>query len=96
MRDENCIFCKQIRLFEDSVPYLMERLLHIRDLTNETLESHSILNDEKLIIESILDNWNDDDHIKHSARYQRKNAPLLPRNLNDLKVIFEDDDAWSR
>ena len=90
---QNCIFCKQIRLFEDSVPYLMERLLHIRDLTNETLESHSILNDEKLIIESILDNWNDDDHIKYSARYQRKNAPLLPRNLNDLKVIFEDDDA---
>jgi len=49
--------------------------------------------EEKLIIESILDNWNDDDHIKQSARYQRKNAPLLPRNLNDLKVIFEDDYA---
>lgn len=88
----NCIFCKQIRLFEDSVPYLIERLIHIEDSMVEVVESDSILNDEKVIIESILDNWNDEDHIKHSARYQRKNAPLLPRNLNDLKIIFEDDD----
>lgn len=90
---QNCIFCKQIRLFEESVPYLIERLQHIEDSMCEIFESYSILNNEKVIIESILDNWNDDDHIKHSARYQRKNAPLLPSNLNDLKVIFEDDDA---
>lgn len=88
---QNCIFCKQVRLFEESVPYLMERLQHINDLMTDIYESDSTLNEEKLIIESILDNWNDDDHIRESARYQRKNTPLLPRNLNDLKVIFEDN-----
>ncbi|WP_111860222.1 hypothetical protein [Acinetobacter sp. CFCC 10889] len=88
---QNCIFCKQVRLFEESVPYLMERLQHINDLMTDIYESDSTLNEEKLIIESILDNWNDDDHIRESVRYQRKNAPLLPRNLNDLKVIFEDN-----
>lgn len=89
----NCIFCKQIRLFEDSVPYLMERLIHIEESVIETdiIDEEPVLNDERIIIESILDNWDDDDHIKSSARYQRINAPLLPRNLNDLKIIFEDD-----
>lgn len=90
---KNCIFCKQIRLFEESVPYLMERLQHIDESIFDTYRSDSTVNEEKLIIESILDNWNDDDHIKQSAKYQRKNAPLLPRNLNDLKLIFEDDYA---
>ncbi|WP_436906136.1 MULTISPECIES: hypothetical protein [Acinetobacter] len=90
---QNCIFCKQIRLFEESVPYLMERLQHLEDSMSDIYQPDSTLIEEKLIIESILDNWNDDDHIKQSARYQRKNAPLLPRNLNDLKVIFEDDYA---
>lgn len=90
---KNCIFCKQIRLFEESVPYLMERLQHIDESIFDKYISDSTVNEEKLIIESILDNWNDDDHIKQSAKYQRKNAPLLPRNLNDLKLIFEDDYA---
>lgn len=89
----NCLFCKQIRLFEDSVPYLMERLIHIDGLMTDVVDPTSILYDEKVIIESILDNWNDEDHVKLSARYQRKYTPLLPRNLNDLKIIFEDDDA---
>lgn len=89
----NCIFCKQIRLFEDSVPYLMERLMHIEDSLNylSKPDAETLLNDEKMIIESIIDNWGDEDHIKSSARFQRRHAPLLPRNLIDLKVIFEDD-----
>lgn len=89
----NCIFCKQIRLFDDSVPYLMERLMHIDDYLNnlDAPDAEELLNDEKKIIESIIDNWGDEEHIKYSARYQRRNAPLLPRNLIDLKVIFEDD-----
>jgi len=89
----NCIYCKQIRLFEDSVPYLMERLMHIDDSLIYVSEpdAEALLSDEKVIIESIIDNWSDEDHIKNSARFQRRHAPLLPRNLIDLKIIFEDD-----
>ena len=90
-----CLFCSQIRLFEDSLPFLMERLEHLlesqRQSEEETQSSGSAFaRDEQVIIQYILDNWEDEIALKEAAVYQRQNRPLLPRDLASLKVIFED------
>lgn len=91
-----CIFCSQCFIFEDSLPYLMERRIHVVELIDDlppTASDYSSENEIELAkIDSILDNWEDDQAIKEAARYQRRNSPLLPRDLNFLQVIFEEED----
>jgi hypothetical protein len=89
-----CLLCSQIRVFEDSLPFLMERLAHIQesDRDNEGGDSFagSASQDERRIIEFILDNWEDEDALKDAAVYQRQNRPLLPRDFASLSVLFEE------
>ncbi|MFJ2548823.1 hypothetical protein ACIOVF_20450 [Pseudomonas sp. NPDC087612] len=91
-----CIFCSQAFMFEDSLPYLMERRIHAVEILDDQPPSVSdYSNDieiEILKIDSILDNWEDDRAIKEASRYQRRNTPLLPRDLNFLQVILEEED----
>ncbi|MBX5805106.1 hypothetical protein [Pseudomonas sp. LP23] len=91
-----CVFCSQCFMFEDSLPYLMERRIHVTELIDDLPATSSDYSSEYEIelakIDSILDNWEDDQAIKEAARYQRRNSPLLPRDLNFLQVIFEEED----
>lgn len=91
-----CVFCTQAFMFEDSLPYLMERRIHVVELIEDQTESSSeYSNDleiELLKLDSILDNWEDESAIKEASRYQRRNTPLLPRDLNFLQVILEEED----
>lgn len=91
-----CIFCTQAYMFEDSLPYLMERRIHVVELVDDQPPSSSDYSNDLEIelskIDSILDNWEDNRAIKEAARYQRRNTPLLPRDLNFLQVILEEED----
>lgn len=91
-----CIFCAQCTIFEDSLPFLIERRIHITELLEDQPPSSSdYRNDlqiEHMKIDSILDRWVDPDAVREAVRYQRQNTPLLPRDLNFLQVIFEEED----
>lgn len=91
---EHCIFCSQVRILEDSLPYLMERLNHIAELLRDRSYSEfgSQLEAEEEAISLILDNWSDDDAIEEAVRYRSENTPLLPREMRELKLIFSTGD----
>lgn len=90
---EKCIGCSRVRIYEDSLPYLMERLAHIEyELENENDDSRSSdLRWEKNILEFLINDNHDEDTIKQASRYRRRNAPLLPRDLTSLRLIFDED-----
>ncbi|MFK3973611.1 hypothetical protein ACI2KS_23105 [Pseudomonas sp. NPDC087358] len=92
-RMEKCIGCSQIRLFDDSLPYLLERVSHIEHELDS--ENSSARNDdlewEKQLLEHLIQDCHDDDEINAAARYRRKHSPLLPRDLSSLRVIFDEE-----
>ena len=87
---EHCIFCSKLRILEDSLPFLIERLSHINELLRDRAHAEfgSQLEAEQQEIERILDDWNDEDAIQDAIRYRAANSPLLPREMRDLKLIF--------
>ncbi|MGY2257773.1 hypothetical protein [Pseudomonas sp. SDO55104_S430] len=92
----HCMYCQQCNLYDDSLPYLMQRRIHVQELIEDRPQGESEYSDsldtELGIIESILDNWEDPDALKAASRYQRRNAPLLPHDLDFLQLIFEEED----
>ena len=91
---EQCLFCSQVWILEDSLPYLIERLAHIDELLRDgsTTEFGSRLEAEQEEINAILDAWPDGDAIDEALQYRTVNSPLLPRNLRDLRLIFKTGD----
>lgn len=90
-----CLFCSQCTIFEDSLPYLIERRIHVVELIEDPPSSSEYSNDleiELMKIDSILDRWDDEEAVREAARYQRRNSPLLPRDLSFLQVILEEED----
>lgn len=89
---QHCLGCSQIRVFEESLPFLIERLAHVEEQleSQEATAYMSSLEIEKQIIDYILNEWGDDDAVRLAARYQRKHNPLLPRDLASLRILFEE------
>lgn len=86
-----CIFCSRIRIFEDSLPYLIERLQQVLDTPTEfDKDVVAVSNQEAEIIQFILDNWNDDEALRRAARIQQRCSPLLPNDLSSLRLIFSE------
>ena len=92
---DKCLGCEQVWITEDSLPYLFERLQHLEEDLDERDDStySERLEAEKEIIEYLIDSWQDDDAIRLAERYQRKNSPLLPRDLASMRLIFMEDDV---
>ncbi|WP_236478172.1 hypothetical protein, partial [Pseudomonas sp. PA-6-1D] len=89
---KECIFCSQLRIFQDSLPYLMERDAHLSELLESGAGGFSSrFLKEQEAIRFILDEWGDYDEIKQAARYRRNYGPLLPRDLDLLEIIFESE-----
>jgi len=88
-----CIFCSQVRLFSDSLPYLMERESHLSELLNDDHEDgfRTRMSKEREVIQFILDEWGDEDEVEDAERYRRHHSPLLPRDLKMLEIIFESE-----
>jgi hypothetical protein len=87
-----CLFCSQVCIFEDSLPFLMERQSVVQNELSlyEETPFNSPLSDELRIIEYILDEWGDDKALKAAARYWRNWPDLLPRDMRSLSILFED------
>ncbi|WP_097302065.1 hypothetical protein [Pseudomonas chlororaphis] len=88
---EQCCFCSRVRILQDSLPYLIERRVHIEEQLSDaqTLPQAGRLEDELTTLHFILDNWQDNDAVKYAVRYRNRHKPLLPRKLSDLNVIFK-------
>lgn len=88
-----CIFCSQVRLFSDSLPYLMEREAHLSELLDDDQEDgfRTRMSKEREVIQFILDEWGDEDEVEDAERYRRHHSPLLPRDLKMLEIIFESE-----
>lgn len=87
-----CLFCSQVCIFEDSLPFLMERQAIIQSELQDRQEPafNSPLADELRIIEYIFDEWGDEQALKNAARYSRQHPDLLPRHMRSLSILFED------
>ncbi|EIU1413957.1 hypothetical protein [Pseudomonas aeruginosa] len=91
---KECLFCSQLRIFEDSLPYLMELESHLAELLDESPDSgfKSRAEKEREVLQFIIDEWGDEDEIIEAARYRRHESPLLPRDLSILEIIFESEE----
>ncbi|WP_397452124.1 hypothetical protein [Pseudomonas sp. NA-150] len=90
---EKCIGCSRVRIYDDSVPYLMERSAHIEyelELESEGPRTAD-LKWEKQILEYLINDCHDEETVKQAIRYRRRNAPLLPRDMSSLQLIFDDE-----
>lgn len=88
-----CIGCSRVRIYEDSIPYLIERLAHVEyELEAESEGPRTAdLRWEEKILKYLIEDCHDEDTIKRAARYRRQNAPLLPRDLSSLRLIFDEE-----
>lgn len=91
---EQCLFCSQVWVLEESLPYLIERLAHLDELLRDSssAEFGSRYEAEQEQISAILDEWPDVDAVQEALQYRTENSPLLPRNLRDLRLIFKTGD----
>lgn len=92
-RLEKCLGCSNVWIYQDSLPYLMERLSHIEyELENESEGPRTAdLLWEQQILGYLINDEDDEDVIAQATRYRRRNAPLLPRDMSSLRLIFEEE-----
>lgn len=91
---ENCWFCGCQIVFEDSLPFMIERLANIDEFLegdNEPSFKNRMASERAAILQ-VIDNWGDDEAIREAIRYQKKHGPLLPSDLSLLKLIFKTGD----
>ncbi|KPX16309.1 Uncharacterized protein ALO71_00924 [Pseudomonas amygdali pv. dendropanacis] len=90
---KECIFCSKLRIFEDSLPYIIERESHISELLESGEGGFTSRYTKELeALQFILDEWGDEDDILGANKYRKRNGPLLPRDLDILEIIFESED----
>jgi hypothetical protein len=88
---EHCLSCSQQWIIEDSLPYLFERIEHIEELLEDKnfIEFGSRLEVERDRIQHILNDWPKGQDLENAVEYRNKHKPLLPRNLQELRLIFK-------
>lgn len=90
---KECIFCSKLRIFQDSLPYLIERESHISELLESGEGGFTSRHTKELeALQFIQDEWGDEDDILDATKYRKRNGPLLPRDLDILEIIFESED----
>ncbi|MDY1046989.1 hypothetical protein SOM55_09265 [Pseudomonas coleopterorum] len=90
---KQCIFCSKLRIFEDSLPYLIERESHLSELLESGEGGFTSRYTKELeALQFIQDAWGDEDDILAAIKYRKRHGPLLPRDLDILEIIFESED----
>lgn len=90
---KQCIFCSKLRIFQDSLPYIIERESHISELLESGEGGFTSRYTKELeALQFILDEWGDEDDVLGAAKYRKRHGPLLPRDLDILEIIFESED----
>lgn len=86
-----CLLCRQVQLFKDSLPYLLERLDYLNKCMSEmpAIEFSQLFSTEYETLKWIIDHWDDATDIKQARRFQRRNAPLLPKDLASLNPLMK-------
>ncbi|WP_233081164.1 hypothetical protein [Rheinheimera soli] len=86
-----CLNCSQIQLFNDSLPYLLERLDYLNKCSQDMplIEFTQLFCSEYETLKWIIDNWEDGDEVKAARRFQRRNSPLLPKDLASLNPLMK-------
>lgn len=87
-----CFFCSQLVIFEDSLPYIIDRKTHL-----ESVERSGIILDATeeawlAVANYILESWNDEQAVDEAYRYRRLNSPMLPPDLGLLNLILRTGD----
>lgn len=87
-----CLFCSQVCIFEDSLPFLMHRKgkIEIQMEGHQELNFNSPLADELAIIDYIFEEWRDERALRDAARYLRKYDDLMFEDLALLSILFEE------
>lgn len=90
----NCLFCSQCYVFEDSLPYLIDRHYQIESQLVSSNESDfsSSLNAEHEVIEWLISNWGDDRALQKAFAYQQQYTPLFPVEQAAFDVLFDDSE----
>ncbi|CAH2911823.1 MAG: hypothetical protein CPSOU_2068 [uncultured Paraburkholderia sp.] len=90
----NCLFCSQCCVFEDSLPYLIDRHAQIEESLSNAEESDfsSSLNAERDVIDWLLANWDDDRAVQRAFGYQQRHSPLFPVDRAVFEVLFDDSE----
>jgi len=90
-RIDKCLGCSRVRIFVESLPYVIE-IQAVNEKKQSFLESNlnTELKDDIEICNYIIDEWGNDEDLKKALRYQRVNAPLLPADLSLLSILFEE------
>lgn len=87
-----CLQCSQVCVTEDSLPFLMRRQeiiqQEIKSQNNTMFETR--MADELKILDYLLNELNEEKAVKAAARYLRQHPDLLPTNMRDLSILFED------
>ncbi|SIN98778.1 hypothetical protein [Paraburkholderia phenazinium] len=91
----NCFFCSQCYVFEDSLPYLIDRHAQIEEALANAEESDfsSTLNAEREVIDWLISNWNDDKVLQSAFAYQQQHSPLFPIDHAAFEVLFDDSEV---
>ncbi|MFM0597282.1 site-specific integrase [Paraburkholderia dilworthii] len=91
----NCLFCSQCYIFEDSLPYLIDRHAQIEEVLSDVDESafSSSLHAEREVIDWLISNWSDDHAVQSAFAYQQRHTPLFPVDHTVFDVLFDDSEA---
>lgn len=86
-----CLICKNIALFTDSLPYILERFEYLEycELNMPNIEFSLLLQDEYDVLKWLIDNWGNDEEIKSARIFLRRNRPLLPKDLASLISLMK-------
>lgn len=89
-RVEKCLFCSQVCILEDSLPYLMERLALLQRNAERNPDFDADANAEMTIIQYVLDSWDDQGALDTARSYLGHYDALLPVDMRSLRIFFED------
>ncbi len=91
----SCLFCSRCCIFEDSLPYLIDRYVQIEALLAEHEESDfsSTVKAERDVIDWIIMAWDDEEAVQRAFTYQQANTPLFPSDPTLFDVLFDDSET---
>lgn len=86
-----CWACKNLRLFSDSLPYILDRndYLERSQLEMPEIEFAQLFLSEYKALKWVVKNWGNKEEIKSARKFLRQYKPLLPKDLSSLIPVMK-------